>query len=135
MVDNSVETTFLPKVMAGKCCVPDCENSSQLYLSFRDDPPMFCDAHLLDGSETHYGEYKPTKNPYYDVWTCCGSSWKICTCKKLRNYLSAFAARIPISDLQRENFREKERRAEEQAEENRRMEAMYAAGHDEAYDR
>jgi hypothetical protein len=131
---------IVERVISGHCAIPGCQETPQIDLSYRfDGVPLFCDSHQGDGTFSHFGEwgdiYEPDNRRTVTCWSCCKYNWKMSNCSLLREALMVHAAEIPVTEEQRENLRIKERRAEEQAEENRRMEAMYSAGHDEYYDR
>lgn len=122
------------KVRNGICAVPNCEDKSQLVFYARHLKPYLCYRHQNDGSDTHYGSWVPTENPYYEKWDCCNTSWKLCHCSVFAN-LFQHRPEIPVTDEQQINADQKCHEAKLQQEENERYERMLNAGRDEAYDR
>lgn len=128
----SLET--LQKVKEGKCCVNGCNNHTELVLWDQTRPPILCDFHQRDGTDTHSGIYAYS-SAYYNVWTCCQSSYKMSTCWKLLDKFVPYCTEIPITAKHLSGLEDKKRQFEIEDEERRRMEAQYHAGHDEYYDR
>lgn len=126
----------LEKVKNGVCCIPGCNKPTELELSpiCRDCPPIFCEEHLLNGELTHVGNYV-YKSTYYNEWTCCHSSWKLSKCPKFSVLFVPYQNEIPITDYHHTSLETRLAIHNEREEENRRLEAMYNAGHDEYYDR
>jgi hypothetical protein len=118
----------------GYCVVPGCNNLSELIHYLPGDPPILCYTHQDDGTLTHYGEYQQTKNPYYQIYTCCDSAWKLCKCSQLCNKFAGMTS-IPVTDRQRQNMADRLEFYKRQQEEQERYERMMNAGHDEYYDR
>ncbi len=137
-MDDLCEGSFeamLVKVVNGQCCVPGCDDQSQLVFHSRHFKPYICDYHQSNGEDTHTGEYKP-KNPNstYDQWTCCENGWKCTSCRILGDFFR-YRPEIPVSAQQIAHADEKEKAARIQAEQNERWERQMHAGHDEYYDR
>ncbi len=126
---------MLKKVIDGHCCVPGCEESTELIFHSRQYKPFLCGYHLdVDGEDTHSGEYLPTNNSYYSQWTCCNSGWKKCHCRILGD-LFCYHSEIPVTDEQQKIADNKEEAARVRAEENERMERMLNNGYEPSYDR
>ena len=125
---------LIAKVKLGLCCMPNCTEGSQLVVHSQDRPPILCRKHQNDGSDTHYGEWVATSNPYNDVWNCCGTNWKLCGCRKLKDMFDGIEG-IPVTEEQKRNAQEESDRLVAQQEENERYERMINAGREESYDR
>jgi hypothetical protein len=120
-------------VKSGICCLHGCGAPACLVNHDRSIPPYLCRAHLSDGSNTHFGEWVPTGSPYYEKWSCCGTTWKLCRCNKLEQKFMG----LPISvttEQEREADAETTRLLAQQ-DESERWERMINAGREEAYDR
>ena len=125
---------MVEKVRSGMCCMPDCDNPSQLIHISRSDAPFLCDLHQNDGEDTHTGEYLSTANPYYHKWSCCGNIWKKSYCNALADKLRHLPD-VPVTAAQLARADEKDKEAKERAKEAERMERWMNRGQEDSYDR
>ena len=125
---------LLAKARAGTCCLPNCNEPSDLVVHSPEIPPYLCYKHLRDGSDTHYGSWVPTANPYYEKWDCCGTNWKLCSCTALRGKFTS-DLNIPTTEDQICRATVEKARLLAEQEENERWARMVNAGQDEAFDR
>lgn len=126
----------MEKASRGICTIPGCNNITEQMHWCRDIPPVLCLHHINDGTATHSGEYKQSAtNAYYNVWTCCNSSWKMSKCPHYTDKFMAWAPVIPLTDEQVKRADEREAELLRQAKEQERLQALMNYGQEESYDR